>query len=105
MTRRHAVMALALVGGLALAGAAVSWLAVRVWGPELTADRIAAALTKASGRPARVERVVFEPLRGRVRVLGLAVAGAPEGRGEPMAQVDRIDVTVRIESVWRRELV
>ena len=105
MTGRRIAIALLVLGALALAAVGASWLVVRVWGPSFTADRIAAAITDASGRPARVDGVVLQPLRGRVSVSGLAVAAEGEGAREPVLRVERIDVAIRLESLWRRELV
>ena len=105
MTGRRIAIALLVVGVLGMAAVGASWLAVKIWGPAFTADRIAAAITEASGRPARVESVLLEPLRGRVRVSGLTVGAADDGAGQPMVRVGRIDVAIRLESFWRRELV
>jgi autotransporter translocation and assembly factor TamB len=100
-TRRRLAIALGLVVALcALALVGSAWLAVRVWGPSLTSSRIAAAITEATGRPARVHDVILQPLRGRVRISGLAVDDARE----PI-RVEQIDVSIRIESLWRREIV
>ncbi len=105
MTGRRIAIALLVAGVLGLAAVGASWLAVKIWGPAFTADRIAAAITEASGRPARVESVLLEPLRGRVRVSGLTVGAADDGAREPMVRVERIDVAIHLESFWRRELV
>jgi autotransporter translocation and assembly factor TamB len=99
--RRLAITLLGATGlllGVLLVG---SWLAVRVWGPSLTAGRIAAAIQEATGRPAHVEEVALQPLLGRVRIGGLSAAGD----NDLLVRVARIDVAIRIESVWRRELV
>lgn len=99
-TRRRLVIALGLVVGVSALAALGSALIVRVWGPSLTSSRIAAAITDVTGRPARVHEVILEPLRGRVRILGLAV----DDPREPV-RVEQIEVSIRIESLWRRELV
>jgi autotransporter translocation and assembly factor TamB len=105
MTGRRIAIALLVAGALGVAAVGASWLGVKLWGPAFTADRIAAAITEGSGRPARVESVVLEPLRGRVRVSGLTVGAADDGTGQPMVRVERIDVGIHLESFWRRELV
>ena len=99
--RRRALTAGLVVVALGLIAVGASWLLVRVWGPSLTASQIAAAITEATERPAHVDQVTLEPLRGRVRIAGLTVSG----EGEPMARVEHIDVGIRIESLWRLELV
>jgi autotransporter translocation and assembly factor TamB len=129
--RRLAIVALLAVTALLLLAAASSWLIVRVWGPSLTASQLASAISEATGRRAHVDRVAIEPLLGRVRILGLTVSdkaetsrdgkatgqaevtgqgeprgqGAVTGQGEPMAAIERVDVRIRIESLWRLELV
>lgn len=99
--RRLAITLLLVVGALLLVVVGTSWLIVRLWGPSLTASRIATPITEGTGRPAHVDGVVLEPLRGRVQITGLTVSG----QREPLVRVERIDVGVRIESLWRRELV
>jgi autotransporter translocation and assembly factor TamB len=99
--RRLAITLLLVIGALLVLAAASSWIIVRVWGPTLTASRIASAITGATGRAAHVDRVDLEPLRGRVAILGLTVSG----EREPMLEVARIDVGIRIESLWHLELV
>jgi hypothetical protein len=99
--RRLAIIFLGAVGVFLVLALVASWLIVRVWGPSLTASRIAAAITEATGRPAHVDGVALEPLRGRVRISGLTVAG----ESDLQLGVERIDVAIRIESLWRRELV
>jgi uncharacterized protein involved in outer membrane biogenesis len=100
-TRRLAITLLLVVGALLLVAVGTSWVIVRAWGPSLTASRIAAAITEGTGRPTHVDGVVLEPLRGRVQITGLTVSG----QREELVRVERIDVGVRIESLWRRELV
>ena len=99
--RRLAVTLLLVVGVLLVVALGSSWLLVRVWGPSFTASRIAAAITEATGRPAHVDGVVLEPLLGRVRISGLTAAG----EHDLLVRVERVDVAIRIESLWRRELV
>ena len=99
--RRLAITLLVVATVVAAVVLGASWLIVRAWGPSLTANRIAAAITEATGRPAHVDAVALEPLRGRVRISGLSVDGAHDLK----VRVQRIDVEVRVESLWRRELV
>ena len=99
--RRLAITLLLVVGALLLVAVGSSWLIVRVWGPSLTASRIAAAITEATGQPSHVDHVTLEPLRGRVQISGLTVGG----QREDMIRVERIDVGIRLESLWRLELV
>lgn len=99
--RRLAITLLGAAGLLLVVLLLASWLVVRVWGPSLTASRIAAAIQEATGRPAHVESVALQPLLGRVRIAGLSAAGD----NDLLVRVARIAVAIRIESVWRRELV
>lgn len=99
--RRLAITSLVVIAAVLALAIAASWLIVRVWGPSLTASRIAAAITEGTGRPAHVDDVALQPLRGRVRISGLTIGGARDLG----VRVERIDVAIRIESLWRRELV
>jgi autotransporter translocation and assembly factor TamB len=82
-----------------------SWLAVRVWGPELARERLEPVLTAALGRATHVERVGVRPWLGRIVVEGVTVAALP---GEPVPHfltLRRIEANLGISSLWRRRLV
>ena len=94
-----AVLVLALV--LALG----SWLAVRVWGPELARERLEVALTSALERPTRVERVSVQPWLGRVVIGDVTVAARPGEPGPHFVKLARLEVNLGLSSLWRRRLV
>jgi len=94
----------ALVGVFLLV-ALGSWLAVRVWGPELARERLEVALSSALERPTRVESVSAQPWLGRV-VIGNVTAAARAGEPGPLyLKLARLEVNLSVKSIWRRALV
>src|SRR5262249_56975291 len=93
-----AVLVLALVVALG------SWLAVRVWGPELARERLEAALTAALERPTRVERVSVQPWLGRVVIGDVTVAARPGEPGPHFVKLGRLEINLGLSSLWRRRL-
>jgi autotransporter translocation and assembly factor TamB len=85
-----------------LAVAIASAVAVRVWGPELTRERIEAGLTDALGQPVSVGEVRLRPWRLRLSLADVVSKGPPEGI---TLRIPTVDVDVAIESLWRRRLV
>src|SRR5215472_71311 len=84
---------------LALVLALGSWLAVRVWGPELARERLEVALTSALERPTRVERVSVQPWLGRV-VIGDVTAAARAGEPGPLyLKLARLEVNLSVKSI------
>lgn len=99
-----------LIGAAALTlllvvAAVAAWQLAARYGPTLTRDRVAAALSAALERPVHVERVILEPWLGRVGVAGVRVAAGASWESGTMLQAERVLVTVGISSLWRRELV
>src|SRR5262245_30245799 len=83
-------------------GAVASWVAVRVWGPAFTRERVEAALAAGLGQPVRVGDVRLRPWRGRLSLSGIVSNGPPDG---VTLRIPTVDVDVAIESLWRRRLV
>jgi translocation-and-assembly-module (TAM) inner membrane subunit TamB-like protein len=98
----YATGALLLVAVVLAVG---SWLAVRVWGPELARERLEPVLTAALGRPTRVERVGVRPWLGRFVLEGVTVAALPGEPGPHFLTLRRIEANLGIGSLWRRRLV
>jgi autotransporter translocation and assembly factor TamB len=99
-----------LVAGLGLALAAVgvalvSWFVLRTWGPALARERVEVALTDALGRPVRVDRVALRPWLARVDLYGVHVGAEPTAPDGTRLDLGRAGVSVRLASLWRRELV
>jgi autotransporter translocation and assembly factor TamB len=99
----HGVLLAALL--LVLIGAAASWAIVRVYGPRFTRDRVEAALGEALGQPVRVGAVELRPWLLRVSLADLATKAAPAAATRVDLLVRSLDVILRIDSLWRRELV
>lgn len=93
-------LAILVAVGLLAAG----WLVVRAHGPAFTRERIEAALTEALGDPVRIAELRLEPWRGTlvVRELRAASALAPEA---PWLRLERIEIRLGLQSLWRREIV
>ena len=99
---RRALVVLAVL----LAGAGVaSWAALRAYGPALTRERIESALSDALGRPVRVGGARFQPWLGRLAVTDIAVAAGPRWDDGALLTAARGDVSIRVESLWRRQVV
>src|SRR5262245_40212176 len=90
---------------LVLIGASVSWAIVRLYGPRFTRDRVEAALGEALGQPVRVGAVALRPWLLRVSLADLSTTADPSAPTSISFQVRSLDVILRIESLWRRELV
>ncbi len=84
---------------------ATAWILFRLRGPELIRAELEGALVTALGRPARVEAVTFHPWPVALRVSGVAVASGASWDQGTLLRLDHGDVSVRIESLWRRRLV
>jgi translocation and assembly module TamB len=95
------LLTLVVLAGTALA----AWLALRAYGPDLARDRLEAALTQALGQPVRIERLVVRPWLGRILLERVRLEADPSDRPRPTASAERIQVSVGIRSLWRRELV
>jgi autotransporter translocation and assembly factor TamB len=107
---RRRLIRWSLVGlaGLALllgAGVATAWVLFRLRGPELIRAELEGALVTALGRPARVDAVTFRPWPVALRVSGVAVASGASWEQGTLLRLDHGDVSVRLESLWRRRLV
>ena len=104
-TRRFGWFAWILVGGVVLAGVALaSALALRAYAPALTRERLESELTEALRRPVRIEGVTLSLWRGRAVIRNLRVESGP-GVAEPLLRLGRLELSVGISSLWRRELV
>lgn len=95
------VVTLVVLAGIALA----LWLALRAYGPALARDRLEEALTQALGQRVRIERLVIRPWLGRILFEHVRLEADPSGRPRPTASAGRIQVSVGISSLWKRELV
>ena len=107
---RRRLVRWSLVGlaGLALllgACVATAWVLFRLRGPELIRAELEGALVTALGRPARVDAVTFRPWPVALRVSGVAVASGASWEQGTLLRLDHGDVSVRLESLWRRRLV
>src|SRR6185503_11279226 len=107
---RRRLVRWSLVGlaGLALlfgACVATAWVLFRLRGPELIRAELEGALVTALGRPARVDAVTFRPWPVVLRVSGVAVASGASWEQGTLLRLDHGDVSVRLESLWRRQLV
>ena len=77
----------------------------RLRGPELVRAELEGALVTALGRPVRVEAVTFRPWPVALRVSGVAVANGASWEQGILLRLDHGDVSVRLESLWRRQFV
>ena len=107
---RRRLVRWSLVGlaGLALllgASVATAWVLFRLRGPELIRAELEGALVTALGRPARVDAVTFRPWPVALRVSGVAIASGASWEQGTLLRLDHGDVSVRLESLWRRRLV
>ena len=84
---------------------ATAWVLFRLRGPELIRAELEGALVTALGRPARVDAVTFRPWPVALRVSGVAVASGASWEQGTLLRLDHGDVSVRLESLWRRRLV
>ncbi len=84
---------------------ATAWILFRLRGPELIRAELEGALVTALGRPARVDAVTFRPWPVALRVSGVAVASGASWEQGTLLELDHGDVSVRLESLWRRRLV
>ena len=107
--RRHLVrwILIGLVGLALILGASVAtaWILFRLRGPELVRAELEGALVTALGRPARVDVVTFRPWPVALRVSGVAVASGASWDQGVIFRLEHGDVSVRLESLWRRRLV
>ena len=104
MTRRWLRwLSFALLAVLLLVGAGVvaSWYILRGWGPELTREKLEAALADALGQPVRIGDVRFIVWRGRVSLSNIVSEGPPDGIG---LRIPVADVDLGIASLWRRRV-
>jgi autotransporter translocation and assembly factor TamB len=102
--RRGRVL-LVVVGLLLGAAAGAAWVLFQVYGPDRIRTELERALSTASGRPARVEAVTFRPWLATLRVSGVRVADDGPAAGGAMVSLDHADIGIRLESLWRRQLV
>jgi autotransporter translocation and assembly factor TamB len=97
-----ALVALVVV---AIAVPVASWALLRVYGPQLTRERIETALTDVLGQAVRVGAVDLKPWLLRLSVLDVATEGPATSGVQLRGRLPRADVSVAVESLWRRELV
>lgn len=107
MTSRRRWWILALVAlVLILAGTGIAgWLLFRAYAPLMAREQIEAALTRAMGRPVRVERVFLHAWLREIVLEKVTVAAGPTWSGEPFLHLERVETTLGISSLWRREVV
>ena len=95
-----------LAAGLILAGLAIaSALALRAYAPALARERLEGALAEALGHPVHIERVELSLWRGRAVLRNLRVEPVPGEGPEPILRLGRLQLSVGISSLWKRELV
>ena len=102
---RWSLVGLAALVLLLGACVATAWVLFRLRGPELIRAELEGALVTALGRPARVDAVTFRPWPVALRVSGVAVASGESWEQGTLFRLDHGDVSVRLESLWRRRLV
>ena len=102
---RWTLVGLAALVLLLGAGVATAWILFRLRGPELIRAELEGALVTALGRPARVDAVTFRPWPVALRVSGVAIASGASWEQGTLLRLDHGDVSVRLESLWRRRLV
>ena len=102
--RRGRVL-LVVVALLLGAAAGAAWVLFHLYGPDRIRTELEHALSTASGRPARVEAVTFRPWLGTLRVSGVRVANDGPAAGGAILSLDHADIGIRLESLWRRQLV
>ena len=102
---RWSLVGLAALVLLLGAGVATAWILFRLRGPELVRAELEGALVTALGRPVRVEAVTFRPWPVALRVSGVAVASDASWERGTLLRLDHGDVSVRLESLWRRQFV
>jgi Domain of Unknown Function (DUF748)/OmpA family len=91
MRSTHLKKLLVVLGvGLSLV---VIMLAVVTWGPHLARDYLASRIESALGRRVTIGAIEVSPLRGRIRVEDLVVAG-DEAAGRPMLSLPEGTATV-----------
>ena len=103
--RRRGRILLVVVALLLGAAAGAAWVLFHLYGPERVRAELEHALSTASGRPTRVEAVTFRPWLGRLRVSGVRVADDGPAAGGALLSLDHADIGIRLESLWRRQLV
>ena len=102
---RWSLIGLAALALLLGAGVATAWVLFRLRGPELIRAELEGALVTALGRPTRVDAVTFRPWPVALRVSGVAIASGASWEQGTLLRLDHGDVSVRLESLWRRRLV
>ena len=90
-----------LMAGMSVAG----WLAFRAYAPLLAREQIEAALARALDRPVRIERVLLHPWLRRIVLENVVVASDPDWTREPLLVLERVEASLGISSLWRREVV
>ena len=104
--KRTSWLRLGLWIGVPLVGlAAAAILALGALGPALTRERIEAGLAGALGRPVRVGAVHFQPWLVRLWLADVEVAGEPADSAVHRLRAPRVDVSIAVSSVWRRQVV
>lgn len=84
---------------------ATAWVLFRLRGPELIRAELEGALVTALGRPARVGAVTFRFWPVALRVSEVAIASGASWEQGSLLRLDHGDVSVRLESLWRRRLL
>ena len=102
---RHGRVLLLVVGLLLGMIVGTAWVLFQLYGSDLVRTELERALTTAFGRPARVGAVTFRPWLASLRVSGVSVANDNPAGGGALVSLDHADVGIRLESLWRRQLV
>jgi hypothetical protein len=90
--------AIALAGGIA--AVLLSW-----YGPRFAREELERTLTDRLGRPVRVQAIRHHLWRGRISVAGVTVEPPGDAADATRARIERVDVDLRLESLWRRQVV
>jgi len=96
------LLALGLLVGVALG---VAWGLFHFHGPELVRSKVEAALAAATGRPAHVGAAAFRPWLASLRLSDVRVGDEGPAAGGTRVRIEHADVGIRLESLWRRQLV
>jgi autotransporter translocation and assembly factor TamB len=102
---RWSLVGLAALVLLLGACVATAWVLFRLRGPELVRAELEGALVTTLGRPVRVEAVTFRLWPVALRVSGVAVARGESWEQGALFRLEHGDVSARLESLWRRQLV
>jgi autotransporter translocation and assembly factor TamB len=102
---RRGCVLLVVVGLLLGVAVGAAWILFRLYGADLARTQLERALSAAFDRPARVGAVTFRPWLAGLRVHGVSMATDRSPGGAALLSLDHADVGIRLESLWRRQLV